>query len=113
MGDDLVAATFHHHLDRAVTVHLASALRVRDSDASTTSESLIRRALPRMRPDQLTKPHEESGLAAAGVKLAGPLASILVKTTLDFASSQLKDIQQDRKDGAKAAIAYLEVANAA
>src|SRR5215218_2515970 len=64
MGDDLVAATFHHHLDRAVTVHLASALRVQDSDASTTSESLIRRALPRMRPDQLTKPHEESGLIA-------------------------------------------------
>ena len=62
MGDDLVAATFHHHRDRAVTVHLASALQARDSDASTTSESLTWRALPRMGNPQLTKPRERSGL---------------------------------------------------
>ena len=31
MGDDLVAATFHHHRNRAVTVHLASALQVSGS----------------------------------------------------------------------------------
>jgi len=30
MGDDLVAAAFPHHRDRAVTVHLASALHRRD-----------------------------------------------------------------------------------
>ena len=48
MGDDLVAAPFHNHRHRAVTVHLASALQVRVSDASTTSESPIWRALPRM-----------------------------------------------------------------
>ena len=55
MSDDLLAAPFHHHRNRAVTVHLASALQVRDSDASTTSESLVWRALPRMGNPQLTK----------------------------------------------------------
>jgi len=44
MGNHLVAAPFHHHRHRAVTVHLASALQVCVSDASTTSESLTRRA---------------------------------------------------------------------
>src|SRR5215218_5918773 len=48
MSDDLLAAPFHYHRDRAVTVHLASALQGRVSDASTTSESLVWRALPRM-----------------------------------------------------------------
>ena len=48
MGHDLVTAPFHHHRHRAVTVLLASALQVWVSDASTTSESLIWRALPRM-----------------------------------------------------------------
>ena len=62
MGDDLVAATFHHHRDRAVTVHLASALQVSGSCVSTTSESLIWRALPRMGNPQLTKSRERSGL---------------------------------------------------
>ena len=62
MGHDLVAAAFHHHRNRAVTVHLASALLARDSDASTTSESLARRALPRMGDPQLTQTRERSGL---------------------------------------------------
>jgi hypothetical protein len=33
MGHDLVTTGFHHHRNRAVTVHLAGALLVRDSDA--------------------------------------------------------------------------------
>jgi hypothetical protein len=33
MGDDLVATPFHRHRNRAVTVHLASALQERVSDA--------------------------------------------------------------------------------
>ena len=68
MGDDLVAAAFHHHRDCAVTVHLASALQVRGSDASTTSESLTWRAFPRMPAPQTTNPRERSGLIIA----AGP-----------------------------------------
>src|SRR6266508_6190551 len=58
MGDDLLAAPFHHHRDRAVTVHLASALQSRVPDASTTSESLVWWALPRMGSPQPTKPRE-------------------------------------------------------
>ena len=58
MSDDLLAASFHHHRNRAVTVHLASALPTRISDASTTSESLVWRALPRMGSPQLTRPRE-------------------------------------------------------
>jgi len=54
VGHDLVAAAFHLHADGAVTVHLAGALLTRVSDASTTSESLVRRALPRMVALQLT-----------------------------------------------------------
>jgi hypothetical protein len=50
MSDDLFAAPFHDHRNRAVTVHLASALLTREPDASTTSESLVRRALSRIRP---------------------------------------------------------------
>ena len=48
VGHDLVAAAFHHHRNRAVTLHLAKRPPGRDSDASTTSESLIWWALPRM-----------------------------------------------------------------
>src|SRR5215207_7838865 len=64
MGNHLVATAFHHHRHRAVTVHLASALQVWVSDASTTSESLTRRALTRMGNPQLTPPRERSGLAS-------------------------------------------------
>src|SRR5215207_5725231 len=62
MGNHLVATAFHHHRHRAVTVHLASALQVWVSDASTTSESLTRRALTRMGDTQLTPPRERPGL---------------------------------------------------
>ena len=61
MGHDLVAAGFHHHRDRAVTVHLASALLARDLTSSTTSESLATRAFPRMRGPQPIKTRERSG----------------------------------------------------
>lgn len=55
---DLLPATFHLHADHAVSVHLASALLARVSDASTTSGSLDWRALPRMGDPQLTRPGE-------------------------------------------------------
>jgi hypothetical protein len=58
MSDDLLAAPFHHHRNRAVTVHPAGALQIRGPDASTTSESLVWWALPRMGSPQLTKPRE-------------------------------------------------------
>jgi hypothetical protein len=48
MGDDLVPARFHLHADGAVSVHLASALLTRDFLPWTSTESLVRRALPRM-----------------------------------------------------------------
>jgi hypothetical protein len=55
VGHDLVAEPFHLHTDRAVSVHLASALLTRVPDASTTSESLVRWALPRMVGLRLTE----------------------------------------------------------
>ena len=42
------AACFAFAFRRAVTAHFASALQVWESDASTTSQSLVWRALPRM-----------------------------------------------------------------
>jgi hypothetical protein len=48
VGHHLVSAGFHLHADGAVSFHLAGALLTRVCDASTTSESLVRRALPRM-----------------------------------------------------------------
>lgn len=46
MGLDTLAGPFHHDRNRAVSVHFASAVQSRDSDASTTSGSLPWSALP-------------------------------------------------------------------
>ena len=56
MGHDSAAAALHDHRHRAVNVHLAGALLDQVSDASRTSESLVRRAPPRIPALQLTKP---------------------------------------------------------
>lgn len=44
MGHDLVTAGFNHHQNRAVSIHLASAVLAWSSHASTTPESLATRA---------------------------------------------------------------------
>src|SRR5947208_13522394 len=48
MSDDLLAAPFHHHRDRAVTVHLGSALLVAVLLLSTSAVSPARRASSRI-----------------------------------------------------------------
>jgi hypothetical protein len=58
MGDDLLAAPFHHHRNRAVSVHLASALPTRVPDVFTATESLVWWALPRMGDPQVMRPRE-------------------------------------------------------
>ena len=44
MSDDLLAAAFHHHRNRAVSVHLGSALLLGILLPSTSAVSLVRRA---------------------------------------------------------------------
>jgi hypothetical protein len=68
VGHDLVAAGFHHHRNRAVTVHLASALLGWELMPSTASESLATRALPRIRDRQPLKTRERSGLGRTVVR---------------------------------------------
>jgi hypothetical protein len=58
MSDDLLAAPFHHHRRRAVSVHLASALPARVLTSSTATASLVWWAPPQMGQDQLTRPGE-------------------------------------------------------
>jgi len=53
VGHHLVAAGFHNHRDRAVSVHLRSALLVGSLVFSTNAVSLARRAFSRMRAGQL------------------------------------------------------------
>ena len=55
VGHDPFTARFNDHGDSAGSVHLGSALLVWVDDASTTSESLVRRALSRMVDAQLMR----------------------------------------------------------
>ena len=48
MGHHLVAAASHHHRNRAVSVHHASALQAQESDCVAATGSLTWRALPRI-----------------------------------------------------------------
>ena len=56
--DNLLAAASHHHRNRAVSVHLRSALLLGDLLLSTSAVSLARRASSRTRDPQLTDARE-------------------------------------------------------
>ena len=83
MRHNAFAAPFHHHRNRADTLHPVGALLVRDSDASTTSESQPTRASTRIGQPQPPETREGSGLGhpTVGKSTIWPTAGSLRNTT--------------------------------